>query len=158
MSDTNVGIRENLCIHVDVSRDNHAIRSGLHGDIASACMRVALLILALAGCDRFFPGAEGTLTLASTASTDGFTAIEVHWDAIGDDQHRIAVFPVEFPRHFLVGVDAGETDATTFLLSAWLSNGTMEAPTQAPPPGAPYASMTVDVSAGDCTQCDLTLE
>ena len=121
-------------------------------------MRVALLIFALAGCDRFFPAAEGTLTLAPTASTDGFTAIEVHWDAIGDDQHRIAVFPAEFPQHFLVGADAGETDATTFLLSAWLSNGTTEAPSQAPPPGAPYTAMTVDVSAGDCLECDLTLE
>jgi hypothetical protein len=109
-------------------------------------MRSLILLLCVTGCDDFTPSAEGMLSLDPSASADGFTTIEVHWDAIGDVQHDVEIItPFELPRNYYVGGGCCGSDAKSFRLSAWLSNGTEASPTTGPSPGAPFISETVSV-------------
>jgi hypothetical protein len=115
---------------------------------------VALLSLSLTACftmtgDPSAPSAEGTLRLAPNADPTLFHSIEVHWDRVdgtyGESTTEVLDPPFYFPMQFYAGQGFGRSDAHTYRLSVWFSNGTWDMPTTAPPAGAAHASMELAI-------------
>jgi hypothetical protein len=119
---------------------------------------LALLSLGLSACftmhgDPSAPAAEGELRLAAGAQTAGFTALEIHWDRVdgtyGESSVDVYQLPQQFPMQLFAGNGFGTSDAHTYRLSAWFSNGTWDNPTTSPPTGA--ARATLDIAIPKCT-------
>jgi hypothetical protein len=119
---------------------------------------VALVCLGLSGCftmhgDPSAPAAEGEVRLAAGAQSTGFTALEIHWDRVdgtyGESSVDVYQLPQAFPMQLYTGLGLGRSDAHTYRLSAWFSNGTWDQPTTSPPAGAAHA--TLDIAIPNCT-------
>ena len=134
-------------------------------------MRIALAALSLsfAACmmphgDPSAPSAEGTLSIASGVDPTQFHAIEIHFDRLdgtyGQSTTEVLEPPFQFPLDFYSSEGFGTSDAHTYKLSVWFSNGTWDMPTSAPPAGAAHASMEVPIpncTDGCATVRDLAL-
>lgn len=115
---------------------------------------LALLALGLSACftmhgDPSAPSAEGEIRLAPGADTGGFSALEIHWDRVGGTYGEGSVdvyqLPQDFPMQLFAGQGFGRSDARTYRLSAWFSNGTWDHPTLSPPAGAAHATMEIAI-------------
>lgn len=121
-------------------------------------LAIALVSLGLSACittqgDPLAPSASGTLSLADGVDYTQFHAIEIHFDRVdgtyGDDFTELREPPFAFPMEFDTGLGFGTSDARTYRLGVWFSNGTWDMPTATPPAGAAHA--TADIAIPDCT-------
>lgn len=120
---------------------------------------IAAVLTLATGCfittegDPSAPAAEGTLSLSAAADTSTFTALEIHWDRVdgtyGESGVDVLEAPWYFPMEYRTPLGFGRSDAHTYRLSVWFSNGTWDAPTTAPPQGSAHA--TQDVEIPKCT-------
>ena len=119
---------------------------------------LALLSLVLSACftmhgDPSAPSAEGELRLAAGAQSTGFTALEIHWDRVdgtyGESSVDVYQLPQQFPMQLYTDLGLGRSDAHTYRLSAWFSNGTWDQPTRSPPAGAAHG--TLEIAIPECS-------
>jgi len=100
---------------------------------AKLCAAVALL----AGCDPEGPGANGTISLASSVDPAGFATLQLraYPDSEKDfdptkipsstnAERGVALSDVTFPYHYDVGDSIGTSDSSHWRMVAWLSRDT----------------------------------